>query len=80
MYSKYSKDGKVQNLRKKGQKFLHCPVAIQRNNRTSSKSCRDGLGKPINIPDRTQDGTVQDFDSCPVPSHWTKRTEQKRMF
>ena len=27
----------------------------------------DGPGQPVKIQDRTRDGTVQDFDSCPVP-------------
>ena len=39
---------------------------------------RDGPGQPVKIRDGTRDGTVRDFDSCPVSSHGTKRDRAEK--
>ena len=34
---------------------------------------QDGPGQSVKIRYETQDRTVQDFDSCPIPSHRAKQ-------
>ena len=55
-------------------KMGQCNFLGQRDNRTSSKSCRDGLGQPVKIWDRT----VRDFDCCTVLSRLTKRDKAEK--
>ena len=56
-------EGTVQLSGTKGQKF---PQGTTGQAQNLAKG-RDGLGQPVKIREETQNGTVPDFDSCPVP-------------
>ena len=70
------KNRTVQLFGTKRQKFLHCPGTKGQAQHLSKR--RDRQGQPVKIRDRTQDGTVQDFDSCPFPSYRTKRDKAEK--
>jgi hypothetical protein len=38
---------------------------------------QDGLGQPVKIRDGMRNGTVRDFDSCPIPSRDKTRQSRK---